>query len=55
MAAELKTISIQVPDDLAEDFRQYAEKTGRTISELVEESLQFYLSTHRSNRREEED
>ena len=55
MAPLLKTVSIRVPDDLADDFQRYAEKTERTASESVEESLKLYLSTYRPNERDAEE
>lgn len=42
----MKSIDIEVPDDLVADFERHAERTGRNVSELIDEALRLYLVKH---------
>jgi len=46
----MKKLTVRIPEKLAERLRNYAERTGRKISFIVQKAIEEYL-----DRREEEE
>jgi Arc/MetJ-type ribon-helix-helix transcriptional regulator len=38
----MNTITVDVPDPLYRDFQDYAERVGRTVSDLIREAMELY-------------
>jgi len=44
--APMKTVTINVPEAVYEDFQVFAKRVGRTPSELIRDAMELYRQTH---------